>query len=267
MRLAPLASALAPALAATLLACAKPPVPLSAADAALLERPADGYGAVVFRGAVTAGTEKYTLERRVKEDGANYVATEVYVASDDAKCTPSLEKTCRKPGTPVVVQQAVHGHDGTLVRFEEIHDQTGIATVVEARPDGSYAMTRRHGPETSTDTFHAGDPLVTGPTLASYVRVHLRQIRAGSVFPVRLLVPELGRTYDFTIHSDSAPSGTTTVAIEPTSSFTGFPTLRIDFESRADNPVAFRGRLPLRSATNGTVDGDASYTYSVPLYR
>lgn len=271
MRLTPFAAALASlaplASLTALTACAKPPVPLSAADVTLLERPVDGYGGLVFRGTAIAGTEKYAVERRVKEDGVNYVATEVYVASDDVKCTPSIEKSCRKAGTPTVVQQAIHGHDGALVRFEEIHDQTGIATVVEARADGTYAMTRRHGTETSTDTFRAGDPLVTGPTLASYVRGHLRQIRTGAVFPVRLLVPELGRTYDFTIHSDSAPSGTTTVAIEPTSSFTGFPTLRIDFESRADNPIAFRGRLPVRSATKGPVDGDATYTYSVPLYR
>jgi hypothetical protein len=271
MRLTPSAAVLASLATLTslapLAACAKPPVPLSAADATLLERPVDGYGDLVFRGTVAAGTEKYAVERRVKEDGANYVATEVYLPSADAKCTPSLEKSCRKAGTPTIVQQATHGHDGTLVRFEEIHDQTGIATVVEARSDGTYAMTRRHGTETSTDTFRAGDPLVTGPTLASYVRGHLRQIRTGGVFPVRLLVPDLGRTYDFSIHSDNGPSGTTTVAIEPTGSFTGFPTLRIDFESRADNPIAFHGRLPVRSATNGTVDGDATYTYSVPLYR
>jgi hypothetical protein len=220
----------------TLSACTASSVPLTPTDAALLRRAPSEYGTLVYRGEVTPyGREVAVLryQRWVQEEGDGLVrSTHVTLPRDRAE-------------PPFLVQRATHDKDYRLVRFEQISGQVGAKSAIEVRADGSIAYKVQRGENVETNVEPPGLPLVVGPTLFAWVRLHLDTLRAGERLKVRFAVAEKARSYELALRAKPSGAHATTVMLEPTELFVSLALdpMRIEFDDRA-TVTSYHGRVP-----------------------
>ena len=244
---------LALSLWALLLGCAAVPLPLSETLAARLARSPSLYGELIYTGEVVPQGEtqaRFRYQRFV--EGA--VSTHLTRAVDDEAV--------------LVLQQATHDAAYGLTHFEEIHAQTGLASVVDVNADGSLSFSVTRGDRVEQSSEGSGDPVVVGPTLFGYVRAHLAELRSGRTLPIRFAVADQGRTYGFSLHLEQA-EGRAFVVMSARDFFVGLAIapMRIEFDERGDNVVSYSGRVPPRLEGLQTFDADVRYAYAAARYR
>ena len=237
--------------------CASVPLHLSDSSAARLALAPALYGQLIYTGDVVPRGQAepaFRYQRFVEARAAGWVSTHLTRA--------------RGAEGVLVLQQATHDDAYCLTRFEEVHQQTGLTSVVVVNADGSLAFSIERGDRTEQSSEGTGDPVVVGPTLFGYVRAHLDELRAGRVLPIRFAVADRGRSYGFSLRLERAV-GRTFVVMSASDFFVGLAIdpMRIELDDAGDNILSYRGRVPARRAGLQAFDADVRYSYAVARFR
>ncbi|MCA9491368.1 MAG: hypothetical protein KC621_15660 [Myxococcales bacterium] len=235
------------------LACHHAPPPSLAAEGVLREVVARSEtNDLVYLGTVRprgeSGPPLFQYERRVTEQGDHMRSFHVTFAPD---------------GAPVLSHEAEHSSTYELLRFEEIHGQTGGVGQVEVARDGTATYTTMVDGRTRTRIERPGDPLQAGPTLFGYLLEHREALEGGAVQHIRFVVVSRRRSYRFALRRIDGPLGTTTFEMVPTDPIValGVPRGLIVFDEDGD-VVRYEGLVPPLQDVGGHLKRlDATVTY------
>jgi len=247
--------------AALLTGCVHAPSSLSAEARAVLSRPDEQHGALVYVGDVvpdgdTAAAFRY--ERRVATNGTDVVATHVTraAATDEA----------------LVVQQARTTAAGQLERFDEVHAQTATAATVVVEGSGAGRVLRytvtRDGVTAATSEPVTG-PVVVGPTLFAFALAKRPVLEAGGTVPLQFVVVAAGRSYDFELRGTKTARGFRAVMTARDlliGLFVAPVTVDVIDTDRGVQVERYHGRIP-PLCHGGPCDGEVRYRFVEPVLK
>jgi hypothetical protein len=241
--------------------CAHTAPTLSSDAAAVLAMRDEAHGALIYVGDVTpvgSTTAAYRYERRrVLSDGGTMTT---HVTRDVAT------------GNAVVVQQALAAADGALLRFSEVHAQTGTAASVVvdttvATPVLRYRVTVGEVTTESTEAVTA--PVVVGPTLFAAALAARPALERGEVVTVQFVVVAAATSYAFELRGRTTARG---FQLEMTARdifvrLVVAPVV-VDFvDTDTGVQVAhYRGRIPPQYQGQ-SCDGDVAYRAVAPSFE
>lgn len=228
-----------------------------------LQRAADPEGdggSQIYEGRVRRrdgeGPPLYRYERRVLalEDGLR-----------------SSHVTYGVDGDPVLLHQADHDATYALVRFRELHAQTGLVGEVAVDPDGTATFRTTVGGRTRTRVEPPGEPLHAGPTVFGHVLSHWDALVAGDLQVIRFVVLQRGRSFRFRLRHVDGPPGVHTFEMVPTDPLIrlGVPRIEMVFDE-ARRIVRYAGPVPPLERVGERLrplDATVTYTHRSPVYR
>jgi hypothetical protein len=214
-----------------------------------LRRASDSPGELVYEGAVAHRDAEapplFRYERRVEGDGR------------------SSHLTFAADGDLVLLHQAVHSPRYELLRFREVHAQTGLAGQVDVHADGSATFRTTVGGRTRSRVEAPRDPLQVGPTLFGYVLEHWDSLLSGNPLPLRFVVLDRRRSFRFELERVDGPPGTTCFEMSPTHPLVALVVPRAELVFDEDRSILrYSGLVPPREEVGGRLERlDATVTY------
>lgn len=231
---------------------------MSADARARLDSMPETAGELIYTGQVVpngATNSQFQYERRVAVGPDTQTSTHLTYTSD----APEL----------VVAQQAEHSADYSLIRFEELHAQTGVVSSVRVLDEGELEFAVTRDGETERTREDMSDPVVVGPTLFGFVLTHWDALLRGEEIPVRFAVTDKAQTYGFILRLSSATPATTIIEFAASSMFVrmAIDAMSIVFDTETRTPRRYIGRVPPRLEGLATFDAAVDYELSGAEYR
>lgn len=232
----------------------------AAAELHRAAHPEDDRGESIYEGSVRRrngqGPALYRYERRVHdlEDGLR-----------------SSHVTYGIHGDPILLHQADHDVTYALIRFRELHAQTGLVGEVAVDPDGTATFRTTVDGRTRTRVEPPGEPLHAGPTVFGHVLSRWETLIAGESEVIRFVVLQRGRSFRFRLRHVDGRSGVQTFEMVPTDPLVrlGVPRIEMTFDE-GRRIVRYSGPVPPLERVGERLrplDATVTYTHHSPVYR
>lgn len=223
-----------------------------------LAAPSGALGELIYRGEVVPQgreTVDFVYERWVAHDDADWTSAHLTRAAGSEEL--------------LVEQQALHSSSYALLRFREVHRQTGTVSSVLVHDDGrvDYETTRRGRVKRRTEA--PGAPVVVGPTLFGFVRQHWEALDRGEAVPLRFAAADRARSYGFTLRRSEVSPTTTTIEMIADQALVrwGLGPMFMVFDTQQRTIVRYVGRVPPRLDDRRATGARVDYEQVATAYR